>query len=159
MNRLTTHAVPPGVRARSAVTLAVPGVLAFTVPLVGFLASLLLLPLAARVRPRLWPRTSPRVAHLCGALAVAGLWLPALLVLASGGRLGLEATAWLIIPLCTPTGAALVAPAVLALATYLIGVAVSAVARRPWPWVLGAWLAPFAYWAASHWLVEFTCVA
>src|SRR5680860_174125 len=85
----------PGVRVRAAAMLAVPGVLAFTVPPLGFVASFLLPVLSARVRSRLWPRTSPVAGHLCAALALAGLWLPALLALASSGRLGLEATAWL----------------------------------------------------------------
>ncbi len=159
MSITTNHPAAPGVRVRSAAALAVPGVLAFTVPLLGFLASLLLLPLAARVRSRLWPTTPPLVGLACGALAVVGLWLPAALAVASGGRLGSESTAWLIIPLCAPSGIALLVPAALAVATYLLGLAASVAVRTPWPWVVGAVAAPLAYWAASHWLVDFACVA
>lgn len=149
----------PGVRVRATVTLAVPGVLAFTVPPFGFLASFLLPVLAARVRPRLWPRTSRIVGHLCAALVLAGLWLPALLALLSTGRLGFESTVWLVVPLCAPSGAALIAPALAAAVTYLAGLTLSLVSCRPWPWVLGAWGAPVAYWAASSWPVDFSCAA
>lgn len=155
----TNRPPTPGVRVRAAATLAVPGVLAFTVPPFGFVASFLLPVLAARVRPRLWPRTSPIVGHLCAALALAGLWLPALLALVSSGRLGFESTVWLVVPLCAPSGAALIAPALAAAVTYLAGLTLSLASRRPWPWVLGAWGAPVAYWAASSWLVDFSCVA
>lgn len=154
-NRMAPHLV----QARSAAALALPGVLAFTVPLVGFLASLLLPFLAARVRSRLWPQTSPIVGHLCAALAVIGLWLPALLAVVSLGQVGSDATTWLIIPLCAPVGASLVVPALLAAVAYLIGTAVGAIVRNPWPWVLGAWAAPLAYAAASRWLVDFACFA
>lgn len=146
-------------KARSAAVIAVPGVLALTVPLVGFLASLLLPFLGSRVGPRLWPQTSPIIRHLCAALALTGLWLPALLAVVSLGQLGSDATTWLIIPLCTPTGTALVVPAVLASLTYLAGITVATLARTPWPWVLGAWVAPLTYFAATRWLVDFTCLA
>lgn len=149
----------PGVRVRAAAMLVVPGVLAFTVPPLGFVASFLLPVLSARVRSRLWPRTSPVAGHLCAALALAGLWLPALLALASSGRLGLEATAWLVVPLCAPSGDALMVPAVLATLTYLVGLTFSLVSSSPWPWVIGAWGAPIAYWVASSRLVDFSCVA
>ena len=155
----TNQTKPHPVQVRSAAALFLPGVLAFTIPPVGFLATLLLPFFAARVRARLWPRTSPGVGHLCAALAVVGLWLPAVLAMVSGGRLGSEATLWLMIPLCAPTGAALVWPAALAIAAYLIGTAIAVVARSPWPWVLGAWAAPLAYSAAGLWLVDFTCIA
>ncbi len=155
----TNQAAPHLAKVRSAAALAVPGVLAFTVPLIGFLASLLLPFMAARSGSRLWPQTSSTIRHLCAALAVVGLWLPALLAVVSSGRLGFEATTWLMLPLCAPAGAALVVPALVAVGTYLIGTTVSVLARSPWPWVLGAWAAPLAYSAASHWLVDFTCVA
>ncbi len=147
------------VQARSAVALAVPGVLALTIPLVGFVASLLLPFFAARSRSLLWPRTSPIMGHLAAALAVTGLWLPALLAVASSGQLGSAATTWLILPLCAPAGAALVVPAGLAVAAYLIGTTVGVILRTPWPWVIGAWAAPLVYAAASRWLVDFACVA
>lgn len=159
MDMATKQTAPHLLEARSAAALAAPGALALTVPVVGFLASLLLLPLiAARVRSRLWPQTSPLIGHLCAALAVIGLWLPALLAVVSLGQLGSEATTWLILPLCTPVGASLVVPAVLAVAAYLIGTTLGAIVRSPWPWVLGAWTAPLAYSAASRWLVDFACL-
>ena len=147
------------VRARSAAALAVVGVLALTIPLVGFVASLLLPFFAARSRARLWPRISPIRGHLAAVLAVTGLWLPALLAVASRGALGSDATTWLMMPLCAPAGAALVVPAVVAVAAYLMGTTVGVILRTPWPWVLGAWAAPLAYAAGSHWLVDFACVA
>lgn len=71
--------------------------------MVVFLASLLLLPfIAAPVRSRIWPQTSPIIGHLCTVLAVIGLWTPALLAVVSLGQLGSEATTWLILPLCVP---------------------------------------------------------
>jgi hypothetical protein len=155
----TDRTAPHLDRARSAAALAIPGVLALTVPMVGFLTSLLLPFVAARVGPRLWPQTSPIVRHLCAALALIGLWLPALVAWISLGRLGSEATTWLIIPLCAPVGAALLVPATFGALSYLIGIAVGSIARSPWPWVLGAWAAPLTYSAATRWLVDFSCVA
>lgn len=159
MSIATARTAQNSSQTRSAAAIAVPGVLAFTVPLVGFLASLLLPFLGFRVGPRLWPQTSPMIRLLCAALALTGLWLPAMLAVVSLGQLGLEATAWLILPLCAPTGTALVVPAVLASLTYLAGITVATLARSPWPWVIGAWLAPLTYSAAAHWLVDFTCLA
>jgi len=144
---------------RAAAALVVPVVLAFTVPPVGFLASFSLPLLAARMRSRLWPRTSRLTGQLCAALALAGLWLPALLALVSNGRIGFEATTWLVLPLCAPSGAALLVPPVLAVLTYLAGLTASVVTKSPVPWVLGTWGAPLAYWAASSWLVDFSCVS
>lgn len=159
MSMATARAAPGKAKARSAAELGVPGLLAFTVPPVGFLASLLLPLFAAPARCRLWPRTSPNLGHLSAALAVVGLWLPALLAILSGGHMGFDSTTWLILPLCAPVGAALVVPAASATAAYLLGLTVGAVVRSPWPWVLGAWAAPLAYAAASHWLVDFACLA
>jgi hypothetical protein len=159
MSMATNRMAPRLVQSRSAAALAVPGILAVTIPLVGFLASLLLPLFAARVRSRLWPETSPMIGHLCAALAVIGLWLPAVLAVVSLGQVGSDATTWLIIPLCAPAGASLVVPALFAAAAYLVGITVSAIVRDPWPWVLGAWATPQAYWAASRWLVDFACFA
>lgn len=145
-------------RVRGAIALAVGGVLAFTLPLIGFLGSLLLPVFASQVGRRLWPRTSRTVVILCGALVVVGFWLPAALSLFSQGRLGLESTIWLVLPLCAPSGAALLVPAVMAGSAYLIGLTLSALLRTPWPWVVGAWTAPLAYAAAAHWLVDFALV-
>jgi len=155
----TDRTAPHLDQARSAAALAIPGVLALTVPMVGFLTSLLLPVVAARVGSRLWPQSSPIVRHLCAALALIGLWLPALLAVVSLGQLGSDATTWLIIPLCAPVGAALVVPAVFAALAYLMGITVAATFRSPWPWVLGAWAAPLTYSAATRWLVDFTCFA
>ena len=155
----TSRAEPDLVRVRSAAALALPGVLALTLPVVGFVASLSLPFFAARSRPRLWPGTSPIMGHLAAALAVTGLWMPAVLAVASLGRLGSDATTWLLLPLCAPVGAALVVPAGLAVGAYLIGTTAGVLLRTPWPWVLGAWAAPLAYAAASRWLVDFACVA
>ena len=88
-----------------------------------------------------------------------GLWLPALLAVVSLGRVGSDAATWLSFPLCAPSGVALLVPAAPAVAAYLVGLIVSAILQNPWPWVLGAWTAPLAYWAAGRCLVTFACVA
>ena len=64
-NRVETQMV----RMRAAAILSVPVVLALTVPPFGFLASFSLPVLAARVRSRLWPRTSRATGHVYAALA------------------------------------------------------------------------------------------
>lgn len=66
--------------------------------MMGFVASLLLPLFAARSRSLLWPLTSPIMRHLSAALAVTGLWLPALLAVVSFGQLGLAAITRLLIP-------------------------------------------------------------
>lgn len=129
-------------------SLAVPTLLGFSIPVLGFVASLLVSPVvAARVRQRLWPRTSARAAVGCAALALAGLWLPALLALFSQGAASAGlATGWLLVPLCAPVQlSTLVLPALAATAASLVGSAVSALLHRPWPWVVSAWVAPWAY--------------
>lgn len=154
----TEQAATRGARLQNAVALAAPGVLAFTVPPFGIVASLLLPLMAWRVGHMLWPQVRRTMVQFCAALAVIGLWLPAALALVTNGRVGSEAGVWLLIPLCAPSGTGLVVPAALAAAAYL-GLAASAVLRSPWAFVLGAWAAPLAYWAASSWLVDFSCVA
>ena len=144
---------------RAAAILAAPVVLAFTVPPFGFLASLVLPILAARVCARLWSGISPAFGGLYAVLALTGLWLPAALALASSGRIGSESAVWLVIPLCAPSGAALLVPATVAILTYVTGLICSLISSRPWPWVVGAWAAPVAYGAAASWLVDFSCVA
>lgn len=146
-------------QARHAVALAVPGVLALSVPLLGFVASLLLPSVAAGCRALLWPRTRPSTGHVCAGLTLAGLWLPPLLAVVSEGRMGPEAPTWLLLPLCAPSGAALLVPAALAASTYLAGLAESIRARSPWPWALGAGAASLTYWASAKWLVDFSCMA
>ncbi len=159
MSLAPTDTATQPVPTRSVAALIAPVVLALTVPPVGFLTSLLLPLLAARARPRLWPQASRTLVNVCAALALTGLWLPALLAVASGGRVGSEATIWLLLPLCAPAGAALVVPAAVAAAAYLIGLAAGVLTRSPWPWVLGAWAAPLAYAGAARWLVDVACVA
>ncbi len=148
-----------GLQARRAVALAVPGVLAVSVPLLGFVASLLLPLIAAGARVLLWPRTRPSTGDVWAALMVAGLWLPSLLAVVSAGRVGSEASTWLLLPLCAPSGAALVVPAVLAASAYLAGLAASIRMRVPWRWALGAWAASLTYCASARWLVDFSCMA
>ncbi|WP_026818659.1 hypothetical protein [Arthrobacter castelli] len=137
--------------------LSLPALVAFSIPLLGFVASLILVPLAAyRVRPTLWPRTSRLAAASWSALALAGLWFPALLALLSQGAVLLGGSVvWLLIPLCTPVGlTAVMVPAAAATAVGLAGAMASLRTPRPWPWVVGLWVSPFAYIAASLWLVD-----
>ena len=92
MSMATNRRAPRLVQARSAAALRTwrPG----PHRSLGRLPGVLLLPFfAARVGSRLWPQTSPIIGHLCAALAVMGLWLPALLAVVSRGQLGSEATA------------------------------------------------------------------
>ena len=58
--------------------------------------------------------------QFCAALTVIGLWLPAVLALVTNGRVGAEAGVWLLIPLCAPSGTALVVPAAWAVAAYFM---------------------------------------
>jgi hypothetical protein len=146
-------------RARGVALLALPGFVVYTVPLIGFLASLFLPLIASGVRPGLWPHISVLTSHVCSGLAVLGLWLPALVFLTSSTQVGSGATIWLIIPLCAPSGSAWWVLALLAISVYLAGLAASTAVRHPWPWTLGAWLAPLTYEAAGFWLVDadFAC--
>lgn len=149
----------PARSAGSIVLLAVPVLLAFSIPLLGVIASLLLLPLIAhRVRRRLWPLSSTRATIAWSVAALVGLWLPALLTLFSQGAIPVGgATVWLLIPLCAPAQlSTLIVPALAATATVLAGAGVSALSRHPWPWVVGAWMAPMAYLVTSQWLVDGT---
>lgn len=137
--------------------LGIPVLLAFSLPVLGFVASLILMPLAARrVRWRLWPAVSGKAALAWSVLALVGLWFPAMLSLFSQGAISLGGSVvWLLIPLCTPSGfGALIVPALAATVFGLIGALASVAARHPWPWVLGAWIAPLAYTAAALWLVD-----
>ena len=105
---------------RCVAALAVPGLLAFTVPPFGFVASLLLPVLAWRVGHVVWPQVRRTMVQFCAALTVIGLWLPAVLALVTNGRVGAEAGVWLLIPLCDPSGTALVVPAAWAVAAYFM---------------------------------------
>ena len=154
MGSATTLPASPRARARGVAVLALPAFVIYTLPPIGFVVSLLLPLLASLVRSRLWPGISLLTSRVCSGLVVIGLWLPALVFLFSPAQVGSGATVWLIIPLCAPSGSALWVPALLAICAYLAGLAVSTVVRHPWPWVLGAWMAPLAYEAASLWLVD-----
>ena len=145
-------------RVRSAAVLALLGVLAFTLPLRRLRDIAAAAVLLARSRCRLCRNLPGHGARRRGARR-HGLWLPALLAVATSGQLGSASTTWLLLPLCAPVGAALAVPAVSAVAVYLIGTTVGVIFRTPWPWVLGAWTAPLAYAAASRWLVDFACLA
>jgi hypothetical protein len=159
MSSATSQPASPLARTRGVALLALPAFVVYTIPPIGFLASMLLPLIASRVRSLLWPRISPSASRVWSGLAVTGLWLPSLGVPAVVRAGGVGATIWLIIPLCTPSASAGWVTALLAISAYLAGLAVSAVDRHPWPWVLGAWLAPLAYEAASLWLVDsqFVC--
>lgn len=140
-----------------AALLGLPVLVAFSIPLLGFLASLILVPLAVfRLRSSLWSRTSRLAATGWSVLALAGLWFPALLPFASQGAVSFGGSlVWLLIPLCTPVGlAAVLVPALAATAVGLAGAAAGLRTRRPWPWVAGLWVSPLAYIAASLWLVD-----
>lgn len=154
MSSATSPPASPLARRRGIALLALPALVIYTLPLIGLLASLLLPLFASEARSRLWPAISPFTTRLCSGLAVIGLWLPALVFLLSSGRVGSGATVWLILPLCAPSGSALWVPALGAISTYLVGLAVSTVVRHPWPWVVGAPVAPLAYEAAGLWLVD-----
>ncbi|WP_186816478.1 hypothetical protein [Cellulomonas aerilata] len=52
-------------------------------------------------------------------------------------------TAWLLLPLGAPENPWL--PGAVAMTVYAAGAAVSALARRPWPWVVGGLAASLAY--------------
>lgn len=129
-------------------------VLGLWLPLVGLVASLgLALRLVPAAGRRLW---EPGRSALWGValLGFAAMWLPAVLALTGLARRLVEeesafplgSTAWLLLPLCAPEQQ--LPPALVATAVFTVGAVVSAVVRRPWPWVLGALLSPLSYDAA-----------
>ncbi len=121
----------------------------YGIPFFGPMASLLLIWLTHEARRLLWPSATERQSIAASVLAWVGLWLPGLLYTFT--PLHHEAdisfsTSWLIIPLCGPDNVnALVLPAAAATAVCLLGLA--SARCRPWPWVLAAWLAPWAHLA------------
>lgn len=136
-----------------ALALTVAVGLAYGLPFYGWLASFVI-PLVAHDRRRvLWPDTRERTSRRATLLAWAGLWAPALVTLfvpvpeGSGEGGWVEAsTVWLVLPLCGPgSSAAIVLPALAAAGVALGGLLGSAATRRVWPWVLAAWLAPWAH--------------
>jgi hypothetical protein len=159
--RSTSSATPRSEQSGSSTwligLLALIGCLAFVLPLLGFLATLGLPRLAGRAQAGLWPGVSATRARLSAVVAVVTMWAPALTRFISGGRWSFAAsTIWLIIPLCVPTGWALVLPALVAIGLYLAGLALSIGTGKPWVWVIGAAAMPWAYEAAVRWLVDFS---
>jgi hypothetical protein len=134
--------------------LAVVGVAAFTVPGLGFLASLTLPFLAQAHRQLLWPRISSATSWICSSLTVVGLWWTSLVIFLPMDLPFDGDTFWLIVPLCAPDNVSTwLIPALVASAACTAGLAATAWLHCPWPWMLGAWLAPVAYEAAMGGLV------
>ncbi len=157
-----TNPSSPDPSTRAARAAAVAGIAVVVLascawPLVGPLASLGLPLLTHRCRRHLWPEASTARSLTWSALAWVGLWLPALLGIVARAWAGAEgdgrlvaSTQWLILPLCAPDGtAAVLLPALALTATCLVGLLGAVAARRPWPWVVAAWLAPWAHQLAS----------
>jgi hypothetical protein len=123
----------------------------YTVPFFGLPLSVCLPVLTHQGRRYLWPSASSRTSLACSVLAWVGLWLPALvgfftpLFYAAGIEIS---TGWLIIPLAGPDSAAAVLwPSLAAAGVSIVGLSLAAIIRRPWPWVLAAWLAPWVHHA------------
>jgi hypothetical protein len=126
----------------------------YLVPFFGFPLSVLLPVLAHQARRRLWPAVSPRTSVVCSILAGVGLWWPAVVDM-GGAFIGWSpfydrdieiSTSWLLLPLGGPdNGAAWLWPALAAAGVIVLGLALSALVRRPWPWVLAAWVAPWVH--------------
>jgi hypothetical protein len=144
---------PPVVRTRrtlwGAGALIVIGVaVAYLLPFFGWMLSPLVGMVAVRNREALWPSTPRPVAVRAAVLAVIGLWLPALLTPVFY-VLGIEvSTFWLILPLGGPSHWQTWAlPALATLPLVGLGVALSALQRTPWFWVITMWLAPWVHLA------------
>ena len=129
-------------------------VVTYLVPFFGFPLSVLLPVLTHQARQRLWPTVSDRTSVVCSVLAWVGLWWAA--VVDMGGAFigwspfydrGIEiSTSWLLLPLAGPdNGAAWLWPPLAAAGVMVLGLAMSALVRRPWPWVLAAWVAPWVH--------------
>ena len=139
-----------------AVVLLVTPVVGFALPFYGLPVSLLTLwLLVPRAGAVVWTRRAEQPVRVA-LLGAATLWL--LPVLSFGGLFylllgedratSIGTTAWLFIPLCGPEDAW--TPAVVAIAVYAAGAVGSAVARRPWPWLLGGLAANVAYDLTLH---------
>ena len=143
-----------GVFAVILASMAAVATATYAVPFYGFPLSVALPVLTHQARQRLWPTVSPRTSLVCSVLAWVGLWLPAMLdfftPLFYANDIGIS-TSWLIIPLVGPDSAAAVLwPASAATGVMGLGLVVTMVIRRPWPWVLAAWVAPWAHqWVLS----------
>jgi hypothetical protein len=143
--------VKPGLRTSAAVVALIAAVAgcAYAIPLIGLPLSLILPLLTHRLRRYLWSPVPSRSSLIWSLVAWAGLWWPALLGLFTPllSWAGIEiSTSWLIIPLCGPDNlAAVIVPALAAAVVCALGAAGASVIRHPWPWVLTAWLAPWAH--------------
>jgi hypothetical protein len=124
---------------------------AYGVPFFGFLLSILIPVIALNQRAVLWPTAPRRVVNIAAALALTGLWLPALVDFFTPFFYlrGMEvSTGWLILPLCGPEQLVTwVLPAVAAALLVGVGVVLSAARRTPWYWVAAMWLAPWVHMA------------
>lgn len=125
----------------------------YALPFFGLLASLSLPLVTHRARRYLWPETPSGYSIAWSVMALVGLWLPGLLTISTPMLAGPEegggwevSTLWLVIPLCAPDNLnAVLLPALAATATCLAGLLGAAATRRGWPWVVAAWLAPWAH--------------
>ena len=142
-------------RALAITLLTAFGAAAFTLPILGFQASLAIPFLAQWQRGLLWPRASSATSWVYAFLALAGLWWSTVATFVSPLPLPFRGdTFWLIIPLCAPENLSTwLVPALAATSVYTLGLAVTVFLHRPWPWLVGAWTAPLAYEAAMNWLV------
>ncbi len=147
--------VPSGrtVRPGTVVAISLMIALAYAIPLIGPVASLAL-PFALHAwRRQLWPDASGRSSRAWACAAWVGLWTPALLFLTAVLVTGEDvagadvSTAWLLLPLCAPSGLdAVLLPALVAGGTVLLAVLAGATSRGGGRWVVaGAWLAPWAH--------------
>jgi hypothetical protein len=144
------------------VALLTAPVVGFALPFSGLPVTLLALCLVPRAGAAPWDQRSGRPVR-AAVLGAATLWL--LPLLSFGGLflmlLGEDATsigttAWQFIPLCGPVDPW--TPAVVATVVYAAGAMCSAVARRPWPWLLGGLAANVAYDLTLHLRgTEFVC--
>jgi hypothetical protein len=123
----------------------------YGVPFLGPLASVLLCTYTRSPAPSMAVRDRTREHHLLGlglgglmAASAVGPFTPLFY------RAGMSSsTFWLLIPLCGPDNRiALLVPAAAATGVCLLGLAMARVSRRPWPWVVAAWLAPWAHLVA-----------
>ncbi len=147
--RLAQTGVPCGI--------AVLVFIAYTLPFLGFFASLSLPFVTHAARRYLWPEAPRALSIAWSLLGWAGLWLPALLstyALVSTGSEeggGFEvSTVWLLMPLCAPDSLnAVLLPALAAAAACLAGALGTTATRRGWPWVAAAWLAPWVHYLVA----------
>jgi len=121
----------------------------YSVPFLGIFLSLLLPVVTHRYRRLLWPAVVRRTSIIVSLLAWLGLWWPALVYFLTGFSLMAsveQSTAWLLIPLCGPVApGATIGPATGAALVGLLGLVVAVGWRRPWPWIAGAWAAPWVH--------------